>query len=222
MQEDASLRIVDVLSEDQLRDLCARGKPVTHLPDEMIFREGQPSYSVLIIQRGNVKVTATASDGTEVILAIRGVDEIIGDEGVLMEEVRSATMTAITEVAGLAIGADKLLEFVAEHQLWPVMYRAAVRRRRQSDQRALLGRLDVKSRLARWLLELATEVGEETADGWVIESTLSQQDMAGRIGASRDAVAIEFRKLREQKLVSTARRRLVLHDLGALRKLATS
>jgi CRP/FNR family cyclic AMP-dependent transcriptional regulator len=221
MVEDSSLRIVDVLTPEQQRALCALGTHVLYQADQAIFREGDPSYSVLIIQKGNVKVTKQAGDGTEVILAIRGVGEIIGDEGVLMDEARSATMTAINEVAGLTIRADKLLEFVEENGLWPVMYRAAVRRRRQSDQRALLSRLDVKSRLARWLLELATEVGEETEDGWVIETTLSQQDMAGRIGASRDAVAIEFRKLRDKKLVSTGRRWLVLHDLGALRELAT-
>lgn len=198
------------------------GKSVQYQADQVIFREGDPSYFVLVIQKGNVKVTKQAGDGTEVILAIRGAGEVIGDEGVLMDETRAASMTAINEVVGLSIRADKLLEFVEENQLWPVMYRSTVRRRRQSDQRALLGRLDVKSRLARWLLELATEVGEETEDGWIIESTLSQQDMASRIGASRDAVAIELRKLREQKLVSTGRRWLVLHDLGALRRLATS
>ena len=221
MVVDTSLRIVDVLSDDQRRALQALGTPVSFPPEQAIFREGQPSHSVLIIQKGNVKVTQQVADGTEVILAIRGVDEVIGDEGVLMGEPRSATMTSITEVVGLDIRADELLRFVEDNELWPIMYRAAVRRRRQSDQRALLGRLDVKSRLARWLLELATEVGEETDDGWVIESTLSQGDMAGRIGASRDAVAIELRKLREQKLVTTARRRIVLHDLSALRRISS-
>jgi CRP-like cAMP-binding protein len=220
MVDDTSLRIVEVLTPEQRAALHALGTLVPFEPDQVIFREGDPSYSVLVIQRGNVKVTKQAGDGTEVILAIRGVGEIIGDEAVLMDETRSATMTAINEVAGLTIRADKLLNFVEENGLWPVMYRAAVRRRRQSDQRALLGRLDVKSRLARWLLELATEVGEDSEDGWLIETTLSQRDMASRIGASRDAVAIEFRKLRDQKLVSTGLHRLVLHDLEALRQLA--
>jgi CRP/FNR family transcriptional regulator, cyclic AMP receptor protein len=223
MAEDTSLRIVDVLTGDQRRALEALGTLVSFEPEQAIFREGQPSHSVLIIQKGVVKVTQQADDGTEVMLAIRGVDEvIIGDEGVLMGEARSATMTTITEVIGLDIRADDLLRFVEDNRLWPVMYRAAVRRRRQSDQRALLGRLDVKSRLARWLLELTSEVGVETEDGWMIESTLSQRDMASRIGASRDAVAIELRKLREQKLVSTGRRKIVLHDLVALRRIASA
>lgn len=218
MVEDTSLRIVDVLTSEQREVLHALGTTISYEADQAIFREGDPSYSVLVIQKGNVKVTKQAGD-TEVILAIRGAGEIIGDEAVLMDETRSATMTAINTVEGITVRADKLLEFVEENGLWPVMYRAAVRRRRQSDQRALLDRLDVKNRLARWLLELATEVGEETEEGWVIETTLSQQDMASRIGASRDAVAVQFRKLRDQKLVSTGRNRLVLHDLSELHRL---
>jgi CRP/FNR family cyclic AMP-dependent transcriptional regulator len=217
MVDDASLRIIDVLHEDQRAALEALGSPVRFPAEHTIFWEGQPSHSVLILHKGNVKVTQKAADGTEVILAIRGPNELLGEEGVLMGEPRSSTITTITDVAGLDIKADDLLRFVDDQRLWLVMYRAAVRRRRQSDQQALLVRLDVKSRLARWLLELATEVGEQVDGDWAIAASLSQHDIASRIGASRDAVAIELRKLREQGLVTTGRRRIVLHDLDALR-----
>lgn len=206
-----------LLTVRQRAELENLADPVSYPPEHTIFWEGQPSHSVLLIRSGNVKVTRQAADGAEIILAIRGADQVMGEEGVLMGEPRSATVTTITDVTGLSIRADALLDFVEEQRLWPMMYRAAVRRRRQLDQRLLLARLDVRNRLARWLLELATEVGEGTDEGWVIESTLSQQDLAGRIGASRDAVAIELRKLRESGLIATGRRRIVLRDLEALR-----
>jgi CRP-like cAMP-binding protein len=152
-----------------------------------------------------------------VILAIRGVNEIIGDEGVLMNEVRSATLTAVTLVEGIDIAAEDILRFVDENELWPMMYRAAVYRRRQVEQQNLLGRLDVRGRVINWLLDLKDKIGEKADDGsWVIESTLSQQDISSCIGASRDAVAVELRKLRDRGLVGTARRRIVLYDLTGL------
>lgn len=210
--------IMHVLPEEQWQALRTQGSEVRFPEGQVVFWEGQPSHSVLVIEEGHVKVTQRAGDGTEVILAIRGPGEVMGDEGVLMGEVRSATVTTITDVVGLDIAADELLRFVEERRLWPEMYKAAVRRRRQSDQQALLARLGVRNRLARWLLELANEIGEQTDDGWVLAVSMSQQDLASRIGASRDAVAIELRKLREQKLVSTARRQITLHDLDALRR----
>lgn len=220
MVDDASIRIMDVLGEEQRSALEALGRPVSFPAEHTVFWEGQPSRSVLIIQQGHLKVTQRGADGTETLLAVRGEGEIMGEEGVLMAEARSATVTTITPVTGLDIGADELLRFVDDRRLWAVMYRAAVRRRRQSDQRVMLGRLGVRNRLARWLLELADEVGERTDDGWAIDATLSQHDFAARIGASREAIAIELRRLREQKIVSTGRRRIVLHDVEALRQIS--
>ncbi|MCF3136113.1 Crp/Fnr family transcriptional regulator [Streptomyces olivochromogenes] len=212
--------IMHLLPDELQRALRAQGTEVRFPEGQVIFWEGQPSHSVLVIEEGHVKVTQRASDGAEVILAIRGPGEVMGDEGVLMEEPRSATVTTITDVVGVDIAADDLLRFVEEQKLWPEMYKAAVRRRRQSDQQVLLARLGVRNRLARWLLELANEIGEQTDDGWVLAVSMSQQDLASRIGASRDAVAIELRKLREQKLVTTGRRQITLHDLEALRRFA--
>jgi CRP-like cAMP-binding protein len=140
-----------------------------------------------------------------------------------MDEMRSATLTAVTAVEGLDIAADDIMRFVDENGLWPMMYRAAVYRRRQIEEQNLLGRLDVRGRIVNWLVDLKHKIGEEAEDGsWVIESTLSQQDIASCIGASRDAVAVELRKLRDRGLVSTARRRIVLHDLAGLQNHAST
>jgi CRP-like cAMP-binding protein len=220
MVNDTFPGILDVLTEDQRVALEGLGSPVRFPVEQTIFWEGQPSHSVLLIQQGSVKVTRKAIDGAEVILAVRGPNEVMGDEGVLMGDPRSATVTTITEVVGLDVAAGDLLRFVDDQHLWLVMYRAAVQRRRQSDQRALSERLEVKSRLARCLVDLVAEVGERVDGGWLIAAALSQRDLAGRIGASRDAVAIELRKLREQGLVTTGRSRIVLHDLEALRRIS--
>lgn len=222
MADTASVRLMDVLDEGHRVALQALGSEVRFPPEQTIFWEGQPSHSALIVLDGYVKVTQQAVDGTAVLLALRGPNEVIGDEGVLMDEPRSATVTTVTEVIGLDLKGDDLRRFVYEHDLWPTMYQAAVRRRRQADQKVLLARLDVKSRLARWLLELASDVGESTDDGWVIDAALSQNDLASRIGASRDAVAIELRKFREQGLVTTGRRKIILHNIEDLRRIASA
>lgn len=222
MADTASIRLMDVLDEDRRVALQALGGEVRFAPEQTIFWEGQTSHSALIVLDGYVKVTQQAADGTAVLLALRGPNEVIGDEGVLMDEPRSATVTTVTDVTGLDLKGDDLKRFVHRHNLWPMMYQAAVRRRRQADQKILLARLDVKSRLARWLLELASDVGESTEDGWVIDVTLSQNDLASRIGASRDAVAIELRKFREQKLVTTGRRKIILRNIEDLRRIAST
>jgi CRP/FNR family transcriptional regulator, cyclic AMP receptor protein len=221
--ESAPLRMTDFLTEEQRQALIALGTSVTYPPEDTIFREGAPSHSVVVVLKGSVKITKQAADGTEITLATRGVGEVLGDEGALMNDVRSATITTTTEVNGVDIPRQALVDFVERERLWPVMYKFAVHRRRQSDERALLlARMDVRARLALVLLELAQTVGVEAEQGWAIEDAFSQQELAGSIGASRDAVAVELRKLRQEGLITTGRRRIVLHNVDALRKISTS
>lgn len=219
---EKSINLVDTLEADQHAALEAMGKPVRYPAEHTVFWEGQPSYSVVVIREGHVKVTRRATDGSEVILAIRGPGDIMGDEGVLLDQARSATVTTITEVTGVDVGADALLGFVNEQHLWPAMLRAAVRRRNQAEEEVILTRLSVRSRLARWLLHLAGEVGERADEGWVVAVSLSQQDLAARIGASRDAVTIELRRLREQGVIATGRRRIVIRDPDALDRISSN
>ena len=222
MSGDNGIQVLESLSAAQRTALEALGEPVTYPPEYSIFLEGQPSRSVLLIKQGSFKVTQRAVDGTDAVIAIRGAVELMGEEGALLDDVRSSTVTAITEVTGLDIAADKLRAFVAKHDLWPVMYRVAVHRRRQSDRRALVARLDVKGRLAGWFLELAgTELGKQVDDGLLIESTLKQQDIASQIWASKEAVAAALRKFRQDKVVSTGPGRIVLHDLDTLRRISS-
>ena len=220
--EDTTLHVTELFTTDQRAELEALADDVRYPSKHTVFWEGQPSLSVLIIREGTVKVTRRDADGNEVVLAIRGGDQVIGEEGVLMGESRAATVTTITDVTALTVRAEELLRFVEERNLWRTMYQAAVRRRRQLDERLVqLREEDVGTRLARCLLDLVDELGKETGDGWVIESTLSQLDLATRITASRDSVAQELRKFRKAGLVTTGQHRIVVKDLTALRAMTT-
>ncbi|ALO11334.1 cyclic nucleotide-binding domain protein [Streptomyces venezuelae] len=217
MQKDATSPLED---ESQFRELESLGTPVTFQAGQTIFAEGHPSHTVLLLKEGHV-IVSKAGDGSETLLATRGPGVVLGDEGVLMSEVRSATIRALTDVSGVDISADKLIRFINEKHLWPGMYRSSVMRRRESDEeRTILARHSVKVRLARWLVTVAEKMGEQTGDNWLIDVAFSQQDIASRIGSSREGVATALRHLREEGLVSTGRQTLTLHDIHALRATA--
>lgn len=210
------------MTAEQRQELEALGTRVRFPSNHVIFWEGQPSRSVLIIHEGNVAVMQTAPDDSEVLLAVRGPGELMGDEGALMGEPRSATVRAVSDVAGLDVTAEDLLGFIDRNHLWPQIYRSAIHRRRESDdERASLARLTITRRFARMLLDLAQETGKEVDGHWEIDLALSQQELGSRVGASREAAALALRKLREQGLVATGRQRLTVLNLEGLRILAS-
>jgi len=76
---------------------------------------------------------------------------------------------------------------------------------------------DVATRVARRLIDLVDLGTTHGPDGHVLETALSQEELAALCGASREAVARVLRDLREEGVLSTDRRRVTVLDLDALR-----
>ena len=74
--------------------------------------------------------------------------------------------------------------------------------------------------MAARLVELAERFGEPTNGGVRVGLPLSQDELAGWTGASREAVSKALRSLRDRGLIETGRRRVVIYDLEGLRKRA--
>ena len=102
-----------------------------------------------------------------------------------------------------------------------VLTRTLVARLRETDRRrAEFGTLDTESRVARRLIELADRFGAAGARGVRITLPITQDDLAGWIGASREAVVKAPRSLRTRGWIETERRAVVIQDVEALRRRA--
>jgi CRP-like cAMP-binding protein len=94
-------------------------------------------------------------------------------------------------------------------------------RLRDADRKRVeFGSYDAVSRVALRLVELADRFGEPTADGILVTLPFTQDELAGWVGASREAVVKALRALRRTGCVRTQRRSVVVCDLPALRRRA--
>jgi CRP/FNR family cyclic AMP-dependent transcriptional regulator len=94
-------------------------------------------------------------------------------------------------------------------------------RLRDADRKRIeFGTADILSRVAGRLVELAERFGEPAGDGIRITAPLTQEELAGWTGASREAVSRALRALRGRGWIQTARRSVVIRDLDALRRRA--
>ncbi len=117
-----------------------------------------------------------------------------------------------------AIAASTFAAVAAQH---PGMANALlldlVRRFPDADRKRIeFGALPAIGRVAARLVELVERIGSRTSVGHVIDLPISQAELAGWTGASREAVAKALRTLRELGLVSTERRRITVRDLEQL------
>ena len=79
------------------------GEPGSYAAGEVIFEQGGTADCVFVLRAGRVRVSATASDGEEVVLAERGPGELLGELSGIDGQSRSASVTAVDEVSGLVV-----------------------------------------------------------------------------------------------------------------------
>ncbi|MEU4571508.1 Crp/Fnr family transcriptional regulator [Nonomuraea sp. NPDC023979] len=211
---------LSTLTPDELQAVLAAGRPRRWERGTTVMTEGDTSDWVLVLTAGRVKVSSHTSGGTEVVLAVRGPGALLGEMSAIDGSPRSATVTALEPVSGVVI--RDFTGFLQDHgRVAVLLLRLVTERLRDSDRKRIeYGAFDTTGRVATRLIELAERYGEQTPGGLRVALPLSQDELAGWTGASREAVSKALRSLRDRGLIETGRRRVVVHDLDGLRRRA--
>lgn len=210
--------LVVELTDEEVSSLSASAKERRHPSGSPLFFEGDASDEALVVVHGHVKVTGVAEDGREVLLAVRGPGDILGEMSLLDGKPRSATARAVDDVRAVHLSRTEFEGFLERHpRLAVTLLQTLAGRLRDADVKRLeYAGLTTEQRLARRILELADSYGLDTPDGTLIDVPLSQEEIAGWVGATRESVARALRTLRDSGCVLTRRRRLVIVDRDTL------
>ncbi len=205
----------DVLSAALRRE----GHPRTFRPGQALFIEGDRAERVFLIEQGWVTVTCTGPGGREIMLALRGPGEMLGELSALDGEPRSATAMAVNKVEATVVSGSTLARALDDVEAARELLRVLAARLRDSDRKRLeFAALDTLGRVAWRLLELSDRFGQETEDGISVDLPLSQEQLAGWCGASRESTVKALTSLRALGCVITGRRHVVIADPEALRR----
>ena len=158
--------------------------------NEVIFHRGDPAGAMHIIRSGRVKVTLPSETGEETVLTLMSTGECVCEMAALDGTLRSATVTAIEPTETLALLREDLLATLREHpELALAMIATLAARLRRTDawlEDAYV--LDLDTRLARRLMELADEQGRTTDEGIEVAVPLTQADLGGMLGVTRVSI----------------------------------
>jgi CRP/FNR family cyclic AMP-dependent transcriptional regulator len=207
------------LSTEELEDLISRGVRRPFRRGSFIMTEGEASDHVVVLLSGRAKVSSYTADGKEVVLAVRGPGELLGDFSALDEGARSATVAALEAIEALVIPADRFKLYLEDHpRLAVLLLQTWSRRVRDADRKRVeFGAYDTPGRVARRLIELVERYGEGDGAMMRISLSLTQDELAGWTGASREAVSKALREFRDRGWISTGRRAITVLDVEALR-----
>ncbi len=177
-----------------------------------VLRQGEGADLLVLIQTGYVKVVSFAPSGKQVMLALRGQGDLLGEFSALDGRPRSASVLALTDVQGWVVSSQDFVAYLASNpDASLALLRLLVTRLREADLRRLeFGSLDTTGRIASLLCALDEQHG---SGAWI---RLTQTELGESAGASREATVKALAQLRTAGLIETARGRIRVVRVGEL------
>lgn len=197
-----------VLSAAELKAITAHGAERSYAKNAVLVSEGDSTDSLYVILEGRVRIYASDQDGHEVVFGTQGPGEYFG-EMVLDGGPRSASVITMEKSRFLVVPKPQLRELIAANPEFALnmMKKLISRVRTLTASVKSLALMDVYGRVAHLLLEMA----EPKDNALVIEERLTQQELASRVGASREMVGRILKDLSDGGYLSLQRNRIVIN-----------
>jgi CRP/FNR family cyclic AMP-dependent transcriptional regulator len=208
---------------EDLDALLLHARAEHHPAGRTIFTKGSPGRSMLAILAGSVRISMPSPTGRDVVLAILHAGEVLGEIALIDGEDRTADATANTDCDLLVLDHRDFVPFLERRaDLCILLLKVLCQRLRRTDRQveeAMFGRLD--NRVAKALVRLAGN--EPPPSGPARSGTIlriSQQELAGMVGASRESVNKQLQIWQTAGVVRLGKRQIVIPDLAAVEALA--
>jgi CRP-like cAMP-binding protein len=183
-----------------------------------LVRAGETSTHVFVLLSGAVKVTAATPEGRTTLLAIRVSGDIIGELAPIDNSPRSADVIAASPTTAVVIPGEAFLSFLGRHPnaSLEMMRVISNKLRSATNARVATAGYPVVTRLAQVLRDLSSSYGERPNGLLQIGIPLSQAELAALVGSSDVAIHKALHQLRQEHVIETGYRRIIILDEARL------
>jgi CRP/FNR family cyclic AMP-dependent transcriptional regulator len=201
-------QLVSAIGDPMIRELASRGQTRTFPKNAVIINEGDRGDTLYVILSGKVKVYVSDDDGREMILDMHDAGEYVGEMS-LDGRPRSASVMTLEPTTCSVLSRDELRAAIARNPdiAMAIIEKLIERARIATDNVKNLALMDVYGRVARLLLSLAKEDNGKL----VVPDRMTQQDIADRVGASRDMISRIFKDLTVGGYVTVENRQITIN-----------
>jgi CRP/FNR family transcriptional regulator len=198
-------------------------KYATVLPKgAMLFVEGQAARGVFVLCNGRVKLSTSSSDGKALITQIAHAGEVMGLSATVSEQPYEVTAETLEPSQVNFVKREDFVRFLSKHG------EACLRVAQQLSQNYHEAHEQVRSlglsnstaeKLARLLLDWMAKDGKQTDKGIMLRLTLTHEEIAQLIGASRETVTRLLSDFKSRELISIKGSSLVIRDKTAMEQM---
>jgi CRP-like cAMP-binding protein len=198
----------------------AARRAVSYPKGKSVFSQGEPSDTVMYIQKGGVKISVLSRTGKEAVVAMLGPGDFLGEGALTGQSIRIGTATATMATTALVIDKGVMLQLLRDEPTFSERFISYMLTRNLRIEADLVDHLfnSSEKRLARTLLLLA-RYGDQGGPERRIPK-ISQETLAEMVGTTRSRVNFFMNKFRDLGFieyngdikVNTSLLSVVLHD----------
>lgn len=221
------LREVDLfadLSADEI-DAMDRMAPATLFRrGQLLYSQAQPIHSLFILKTGRVRVFRVAEDGKALTLAILEPGAVFGEMVLVGQRMYDSYAEAIDDALICQLNTVDVERFLlADPRIAVRVARILGERVAELEDRLTdLALRSLQARVAAALLSLTRPSGGAPAArfGRNLQVRLTHEQIAGVIGATREATSRVLSDFADRGVIKQGRGRIIVLDPSALRRLA--
>lgn len=193
-------------------------KPETFDREQYIFIDQDEATHLYLVEEGTVEANIVHGDGKLYILNFLYAGDVFGEGALYEEGVYSYSAVAREAVRVWRVSWDDL-QWLAERDSLFALYlvRLVVRRLDQAyyKDRCIAGE-KVEKRIACVLMKMLSEIGISDKCGLVIDTPLTNRDIAGLVGSTEETVSRIMSRLKKEEIIASEGKFLVVRDRDAL------
>ncbi len=209
MVDVSSFDLFNYLEQQEIEKVLSHVHTRSFNKKTQIVTEGDDSHSLYFLLEGQVKVYLNDDNGKEIIINMHKPGDFFGELGLVKSIPRTASIVTVT---ACKIGVMQEADFKHCLASYPAFSIALIenlstRLIEATETIRQLGLMDVYQRIAVTFLNLS----EPKGDVRVIPEKLTQQNIANRVGASREMVARILKDLRSGGYITQDSKGITIH-----------
>lgn len=190
--------------------------------DELVFEPSAAPHHVYILEAGLIKIYRESAQANEAVLGYIRPREVFGELTLFSDKPRESFARAVVASVGFKIPREEFRS--ALNQSPAATFSIAMQiegRFKEVEARVedLIFR-NVRSRLARILIQLSHSFGTSNDGGASIERRFTHKDLAALTGASRPSISLAMGELEDEGVISRARGHTTIEDFSRLQMIA--
>ncbi len=213
------LRATDLLGSASAADLeaiAAASRPRTFRRGQILFSTGDPGDTVIVVISGQVKVVVRSADGGELTLTVLGPGGVLGELGAIDGGPRSADAETLDDCRLLFVPREVIQDLSGRvpSVAQALASSVATALRRLTEDASDLVFLDLPRRVAKVLLS------QPRGDDGVIGLKMTQEQLAHRVGGTRQSVNAALRGFERRGWIEVHDRAVTVKQVAALSRFA--